>query len=218
MHFGGWIKERREKLEMTQATLAHRMGVSLATIRNWEHAERMPRLSAPIKAALADALRMSLPDLDAIGRGERREVAFEPEATGKPDVRRLVKIENWERAKGHLKGVATLGFTVHDGFLSHKCTSKDTREFAWIVEDDSMVGIDGYSIGDVVVFTESKNVPAGSDVMVYIHGRCLGMVRRAYYQDDRVVLVALNRKYEPRIVSLKDLTMKAGAVAIFRAL
>jgi transcriptional regulator with XRE-family HTH domain len=219
MHFGTWIKGRREKLEMTQATLAHRIGVSMATVRNWEHSERMPRLSIPIKAALAEALRMSTLDLDAVGRGEKAAVPFGPLPKGEPQGQPAVPIENYGRGRQFLRGVATTESAVQEGgYLPHKYTPGEVKEFAWIVEDDSMAGVDGYLPGDILVFTESKNIPAGSDVMVEVHGQGLGVVRRVFYQDDRAILTSLNRRYPPQIVSLKDVSRMAMAIALFRAI
>lgn len=204
---------------MTQATLALRIGVSLATVRNWEHSERMPRISVPIKASLADALRMSAVDLDAVGRGEKVTVPITiPQPVVDTGPRPMVQIENYERAKQYLRGVSISDFTQHGGFIAHKFTPPGVKEFAWIVEDDSMSGPDGYLPGDILFFSEAKSIPAGSDVMVEVHGQGLGVVRRIYYQDDRAILFALNRKFPPQYVPLKDVSMMAMAIAVFRAL
>ena len=40
--FGGWIKARRKKLDLTQESLAQRIGCSLSTIRKIENDERRP--------------------------------------------------------------------------------------------------------------------------------------------------------------------------------
>ncbi|MGE5610142.1 MAG: helix-turn-helix domain-containing protein [Bacillota bacterium] len=219
-HFGHWLKARRERLDFTQASLAAQIGVSMATVRNWEHAERIARISVPIKAALADTLRMTLLELESVGRGERSDVPIGPAPKNEPEKRPMVHIENYERAKGLLKGVATHDFTIrHTGHMPHKFTPADVLEFGWIMEDDSMDGANGYRVGDVVMFAEAKGIPPGSDVMVQIHGRCLGVVRRIFYEIEKgsAILFALNTKYPPQSVSLKDVSMMAMAVAVFRA-
>jgi transcriptional regulator with XRE-family HTH domain len=40
--FGGWLKERRKKLDLTQAELANCAGCTAATIRKIEADERRP--------------------------------------------------------------------------------------------------------------------------------------------------------------------------------
>lgn len=53
------IKRARERLRMTQADLAARIGVSQKTIDNWEHDRRYPKSSI---GALEDVLGVSLDD------------------------------------------------------------------------------------------------------------------------------------------------------------
>ncbi|MGE5610143.1 MAG: S24 family peptidase, partial [Bacillota bacterium] len=156
-------------------------------------------------------------DLEAVGRGEKTSVPFGPVPKGEPELRPMIKIENYERAKQLLRGIAG-GCVREGGLLPHKYTPSEVKEFAWIIEDDSMSGIEGYAPGDLLVFIETNNIPAGSDVMVEVHGQGLGVVRRVFYQDDRAILTALNRTCPPQIVSLKDVTKMAMAIALVRAL
>jgi transcriptional regulator with XRE-family HTH domain len=61
---GGWgrnIAAARSQLGFSQAQLADRVGVSLATLTRWEQAVREPRV--PDQRRLADALGVSITEL-----------------------------------------------------------------------------------------------------------------------------------------------------------
>lgn len=57
MSFGEQLRKLREKLELSQAALAKRAGLSIRSIQNWEQGHRGP--SAPAIHALAAALQVS---------------------------------------------------------------------------------------------------------------------------------------------------------------
>ncbi|NJM06760.1 helix-turn-helix transcriptional regulator, partial [Candidatus Gracilibacteria bacterium] len=52
--FGGWLRQRRRELDLTQADLAQRVGCSTITIRKLESGLRVP--SRQMATLLADVL------------------------------------------------------------------------------------------------------------------------------------------------------------------
>ncbi|GIK38414.1 MAG: hypothetical protein BroJett011_22470 [Chloroflexota bacterium] len=71
--FGAWLKERRKKLDLTQAELANCAGCTAATIRKIEADERRP--SRQVAELLAKCLHIpadQLPLFLQVARGERR--------------------------------------------------------------------------------------------------------------------------------------------------
>ena len=63
---GARVRERRERLGLSQRALARRVGVSVAFVSCVERGERLPSLET--LARLADCLGLSLDEL-ALGRG-----------------------------------------------------------------------------------------------------------------------------------------------------
>src|SRR5687767_15914258 len=71
--FGLWLKERRKKLDMTQADLASCVGCTAATIRKIEAEERRP--SRQVAELLATCLQIPVEQHSLflqVARGERR--------------------------------------------------------------------------------------------------------------------------------------------------
>jgi len=54
--FGDWLKRRRKALDLTQASLARRIGISVGAVRKWEADERRP--SRDVVERLADVLNV----------------------------------------------------------------------------------------------------------------------------------------------------------------
>ena len=69
--FGYWVRRRRKALDLTQATLAQRVGCSLVTIQKIEQDQRRP--SRQIAALLADQLLIPEVDRDQFIRMARGE-------------------------------------------------------------------------------------------------------------------------------------------------
>jgi transcriptional regulator with XRE-family HTH domain len=68
MGFGTMLKAMREKVGLSQAALAERVGVSVRNIQNWEQGHRTPR--AQVLLTLARAVGVPVEQLlSAIGRG-----------------------------------------------------------------------------------------------------------------------------------------------------
>jgi transcriptional regulator with XRE-family HTH domain len=61
MSFGETLARLREAVGMTQAQLAQRAGVSIDTLRGWEHKRHLPRIDDAFR--LARALGVSLDKL-----------------------------------------------------------------------------------------------------------------------------------------------------------
>src|SRR5262245_47362281 len=54
--FGEWVRRKRQLLDMTQATLAHRVGCAPITIRKIESDERRPSRQMAARLALSLAI------------------------------------------------------------------------------------------------------------------------------------------------------------------
>src|SRR5215216_3127277 len=54
--FGAWMRRRRQRLDLTQATLAHRVGCAAITIRKIESDERRPSRQMAVRLALSLAI------------------------------------------------------------------------------------------------------------------------------------------------------------------
>ena len=69
-----WTRDLRARLHLTQDTFAARLGVPVATVRNWEQGKRQPR-GAARRAAAGDRARAGCGAPRAgsrMGRGARR--------------------------------------------------------------------------------------------------------------------------------------------------
>src|SRR5699024_4531427 len=85
-----WIQRRRKSLDLTQAELAHRVGVSAAMIRRLEADERRP--SKEVAARLAQMLQIPLEDQATflkVARAERTVDHLQPASTPPPPVASL---------------------------------------------------------------------------------------------------------------------------------
>src|SRR4029078_5655181 len=54
--FGEWVRRRRQLLDLTQETLAHRVGCAAITIRKMESDERRPSRQMAARLAVARAI------------------------------------------------------------------------------------------------------------------------------------------------------------------
>lgn len=84
--FGAWLRLRRRALDLTQKSLARRVGCSAATIRKLEADERKP--SRGTAKALAAALGVPDEDHDAFIRFARAGWADRPPVGAQPDLER----------------------------------------------------------------------------------------------------------------------------------
>lgn len=211
-HFGRWLKARREKLGYTQRQTAEEVGVTIPTIRNWEHSERLPRLTMGSKAALARLMRLSLEDLEAIGEGRKTDVPLaEPEPAPPPPSANTTRIANYTDAE-HLLPHRELLIpkNISGGRIPHEFID-DPEAYCWIIANDSMEAPDGYRTGDVVLISPAMEPKPNDDVLVKLRGEIHQKVRRLVPprrtdlpqpEGKRwLMLIPLNNRYPPDLVS-----------------
>jgi transcriptional regulator with XRE-family HTH domain len=80
MAFGNRLRELRKTAGLTQAQLARRAGVTLATLREYEQARRRADPSLRMAARLAVALGVGVGDLAAALEGAEAPAPVEPSA------------------------------------------------------------------------------------------------------------------------------------------
>src|SRR4051812_49368683 len=80
--FGEWIRRRRQFLDLTHATLAHRVGCAAITIRKIESDERRPSRQMAARLALSLALtKEESASFVAVALGEQQVDRLSAEAS-----------------------------------------------------------------------------------------------------------------------------------------
>jgi len=85
--------------------------------------------------------------------------------------------------------------------------------FALKVSGDSMIG-DAILPGDLVIIRSQKNIASGEMAAVLLGDEAT--VKRVYYKEGKVQLIASNPKYQPIVIGREDSTILGKVVGLIR--
>jgi SOS-response transcriptional repressor LexA len=187
-NFSRALKELRLQRGWAQSDLARFLGVTTASVANWE--SQANGVTARNLKAMSD--KLGLP-IDYFRLGATALLAQAPPPAAGPHVRR-VPVVSWARA-GEAHDYADLCHQLDDA-VETDC--KDANAFALIIEGDSMEP--EFMAGDIVVFTPNSE-PRNGDIVVCrlkeTHGVLLKRYRRTGPEGKTVRLESVNPNYQP---------------------
>jgi SOS-response transcriptional repressor LexA len=196
----GFLKARREHLEMTIGELAQRSGVQPSTIRNLEGgftgaSERVIELLANALDVTPDAL-LAGSDMPR-SLGSRRTFGSRPDVSGPPGLTaRTIPLLSFAEA-GALQQWDDV--YEHEGIVAFGV--KDPKAVAIQIRGDSMEP--KYPEGTVAIIYPSYEAKNG-DLVIVRMGDGSVMFKRVQMTGDKFTFVSLNPVYPPFTVEKKD--------------
>ncbi len=184
MNTGEFIYRRRKELGLTLEQLGSAVGVSKSTVKKWESGaiSNMRRDKIPLLAKALDVSAQTLIGGASADKASASEVHMIPVlgtiACGSPIY-----------AQENIEGYVELG-------------KEFKADFALRCKGDSMTGARIYS-GDIVFIREQPTVGNGEIAAVVIGDEAT--LKRVYYKNGQLTLVAANPAYEPMVYSGSDL-------------
>lgn len=216
MSLGDIIKEKRKRAKLTQPELADEIGVSLTTLRRWESGKTKPDSDNIL--LISKVLNTSVANLLGETDDPRRSGENAPISKVKqlPESNvRFVDVTWVPVVDGAITVCCGTGTAYAEGVEwnvvgKYPIPTADLMGFSWALKDGGfrIITVEGDSMapriedGDQVLFADTELLNGDLGLVRY-RGRY--MVRGVFFEEDNIRLQALNKEYEPIIVTPDDL-------------
>lgn len=199
--FARRLKQERELKGLTQVQMAEQLGINPGTLSGYERDYREPDFS--ISTKIANILGVDLDYLIGLTDTKRQpEIVFRPSELVRIPVLGTIRAGYDLYAEQHIIGYE----------LISEHAVKDGDYFYLVVTGDSMIE-EGIKDGFRVLVRRQSFVNNGKLGVVIVNGD-EGTLKRVYYEDNRIVLIAANKNIPPRIYRQGEVLIQGQVVKV----
>ena len=192
---GGLFKQLRKEKHLTQKEVADTLGITHATVSNWERGLNLPE--TPMAKKVAELYGVTV---DELLKGERSEPIKEIEYVPSDRTKKFIRVPVLGRIPAGIPIEAIEDIEDWEDYPVSD-TIRGRQYFGLKVAGDSMEP--EYRDGDVLIIQQQDTCNSGDDCAVMVNGDD-ATFKRVRRQENGLTLQPLNPKYNPRFYSAQE--------------